>query len=70
MRLVEEFLKDSYDSHERIVWIIHGKGTGVLREEVRRYLESHRLVESFVPADQAYGEEGATQVEIKEWEFS
>lgn len=69
--IVEEFLKDSYNSHERRVWIIHGKGTGVLREEVRRYLERHRLVESFAPADKSHGgEEGATQVDIIEWKFS
>lgn len=68
--LVENFLQDSYEAHERKVWIIHGKGTGVLREEIRKHLEYHLLVESFAPADQAHGEEGATQVNIKEWEFS
>ena len=68
--LVDNFLKDSYNAHERRVWIIHGKGAGVLREEVRKYLENHQLVESFVQADQSHGEEGATQVDIKEWVFS
>ena len=68
--LVDQFLKDSYDAHERRVWIIHGKGTGVLREEVRKYLENHPLVESFTPADQSHGEEGATQVDIIEWVVS
>jgi len=68
--LVEEFLKESYNSHERRVWIIHGKGTGVLREKVRRLLENHPLVESFTPADQSHGEEGATQVDIIEWTVS
>ncbi len=70
MPMVKEFLCDSYNAHERKIWIIHGKGTGTLREEVRKYLENHRLVESFSPADKAHGEEGATQVELKEWEFS
>ena len=32
---------------------------------MREYLTSHRLVESFAPADQAHGEEGATQVNIE-----
>jgi len=70
MPLVETFLKDSYKAHERKVWIIHGKGTGVLREEVRKHLENHPLVESFASADQSHGEEGATEVIMKEWEFS
>lgn len=68
--LVEKFLQDSYKVHERRVWIIHGKGEGILREEVKKHLENHPLVESFTTADQAHGEEGATQVDIKEWEFS
>jgi len=70
MPLVENFLQDSYRVHERRVWIIHGKGEGILREEVKKHLENHPLVESFTTADQAHGEEGATQVDIKEWEFS
>ncbi len=68
--LVENLLKDSYKAHEQKVWIIHGKGTGVLREEVRKNLGNHPLVESFTPADKSHGgEEGATEVVIKEWKF-
>lgn len=51
------------------VWIIHGKGEGILREEVKKRLEQHPLVESFIPADEAHGGEGATEVIIKEWKF-
>ena len=69
MPLVENFLQDSYKVYERRVWVIHGKGEGILREEVRKHLNNHTLVESFATADQAHGEEGATQVNIKEWEF-
>lgn len=64
---VEQFLQESFKVHERRIWIIHGKGEGVLREEVRKYLDHHQLVESFAPADQAHGEEGATQVDLEEW---
>jgi dsDNA-specific endonuclease/ATPase MutS2 len=68
---VEAFLKDSYKAHERKVWIIHGKGIGVLREEVRKNLGNNPLVDSFTPADNSHGgDEGATEVTIKEWEFS
>jgi hypothetical protein len=65
---VDDFLKDCYKTHERMVWIIHGKGTGVLREEVRKLLDNHPLVESFSTADKSHGGEGATQVTIKEWD--
>ncbi|MFC1954285.1 Smr/MutS family protein [Chloroflexota bacterium] len=61
------FINDSYKARERVVWIIHGKGTGVLREEVRQYLNNNSLVEFFTPADKYHGgEEGATQVVFKE----
>lgn len=68
--LVEKFLEESYNAHERRIWIIHGKGTGVLRQEVRKYLENHQFVASFAPADQSHGEEGTTQVDIIDWKFS
>ncbi|MFC1964122.1 Smr/MutS family protein [Chloroflexota bacterium] len=68
--LVEKFIRDSYRAHERRVWIIHGKGTGVLREEVRQRLTNHPLVESFNSADQSHGEEGATQVDIIDWKVT
>ena len=65
--VVESFINDSYKARERVVWIIHGKGTGVLREEVRQYLKYNSLVEFFTPADKYHGgEEGATQVVFKE----
>jgi DNA-nicking Smr family endonuclease len=59
---VEDFLKDCHKTHEEIVWIIHGKGTGTLREEMRKLLTNHPLVESFSVADPNHGGEGATQV--------
>ena len=37
--------------------IVHGKGTGTLRETVRRELRKHPLVKSFRPG--GYGEGGA-----------
>lgn len=69
-QLVNEFLKDSYYARERRVLIIHGKGTGTLRGEIHKYLKQHPLVESFSMADMTHGDEGATQVVIKEVKFS
>lgn len=62
--IVDRFLEESYNARERRVWIIHGKGTGVLRREIRQYLKKHRLVLFSVPADSRHGEEGATQVDV------
>ena len=62
--LVEEFLKESYNANLRNVRIIHGKGIGVLRQAIGKYLEGHGLVSSFSPAHKNQGGEGATEVEI------
>ncbi len=64
---VESFIYTRYRAHERVLWIIHGKGTGILRGEVRQYLKTNRLVDFFAPADKYHGgEEGATQVVLVE----
>ena len=42
------------------VRLIHGKGTGKLRREVRRYLGTHPLVSSHEIAPLNEGGEGAT----------
>ena len=60
--LVDRYLEDSYNQYMRQVWIVHGKGTGVLREAVRGHLKDHRLVKSSAPADSNHVEEGATEV--------
>ena len=42
------------------VRIIHGKGTGKLRREVRRYINNHPLVTSYEAASDKEGGEGVT----------
>jgi DNA mismatch repair protein MutS2 len=42
------------------VRIIHGKGTGKLRREVRRYINNHPLVTSYEAARENEGGEGVT----------
>lgn len=59
---LDEFLKDSYGAGSPQALIIHGKGTGILRTEVRRYLAHHSLVFRYGEADRFHGGAGATQV--------
>jgi DNA mismatch repair protein MutS2 len=64
--LVQKFLHDTYSSGCRQVRIIHGKGTGILREMVRRELNKHPLVKSYRAGGRAEGGEGVTVVEFTE----
>ncbi len=64
--ILDEFLYRSYSSGWRRVWVVHGKGSGVLRREVTRYLGRHSLVESFCPADRYHGGIGATEVRLRD----
>jgi DNA mismatch repair protein MutS2 len=61
---IDEFLHSAFRANLYRVWIIHGIGSGILRQEVRRYLSNHSLVSSFTTADGAHGGRGATQVEL------
>lgn len=48
------------------VYLIHGHGTGRLRENVREYLKNHPLVKSFKFADPMEGGTGVTIVYLEE----
>ncbi len=61
---IDDFLYETYRAGLHHVRIVHGKGTGVLRQGVIRYLSSHPLVKSFHSADKWGGGVGATEVEL------
>ena len=61
---LERFLYESFQAGLRSVRVIHGRGSGVLRREVGRYLSRHPLVRSFRPADRSRGGPGATEVQL------
>ena len=63
---LESFLHDTYSAGLNQVRIIHGKGTGMLREMVRRALGKHPLVKAFRAGDNWEGGEGVTIVEFSE----
>lgn len=54
------FLDQAFRAGERNVWVIHGVGTGAVREEARAILERVPYVETFRPGDRHEGGDGAT----------
>ncbi len=64
--LVDKFLYKSFQTGLRRVWIIHGKGSGILRRAVRQHLSNHTLVRYCSTANGSRGGIGATQVEISD----
>jgi DNA-nicking Smr family endonuclease len=61
---VDEFLHSSFQAGYFRVRIVHGKGTGVLKTEVGRYLSTHPLVLRYQSADYYHGGSGATDVDL------
>lgn len=64
--LLDEYLPLCRERGIRDVRIIHGKGTGALREMVHAHLRRMAIVESFQLADAASGGWGATQARLRE----
>ena len=61
---IEEFLDKAVRDGLSSVRIIHGKGTGALRQASRELLEGHPLAKSFAPEAPDRGGDGATVVEL------
>jgi DNA mismatch repair protein MutS2 len=61
---VERYLSDAYLSGMPFVRLIHGKGTGVLRQIIRDSLVNNPMVQSHESATQNDGGEGATIVRL------
>ena len=65
VEVVERYLADARTSGLSTVRIIHGKGTGVLRKEIGRYLKGNRLVKSQRLGNWNEGDTGVTIAELK-----
>jgi len=63
---LDEFLDAAFRAGYYRVWIIHGKGSGVLRQETGHYLSGHPLVRGHRPADRYHGGIGATEVDLSD----
>jgi DNA mismatch repair protein MutS2 len=66
VELVDKFLDDAFLAQMREVRIVHGTGTGALRQAVTELLKSHPHVSHFDAAPHAEGGRGVTIVSIKE----
>ncbi|MDF9832460.1 dsDNA-specific endonuclease/ATPase MutS2 [Ereboglobus sp. PH5-5] len=64
-RVIDAYIDACLDRDIRTVRIIHGKGTGALRETVRAHLRKHPCVESFRLGDETSGGWGATLARLK-----
>ena len=66
MEKVDKYLDDAALAGLKSISIVHGKGTGVLREVVTELLNDHPHVANFRLGEQNEGGAGVTVVEIKE----
>lgn len=63
---LSSYLDDAYLSHLGQVRIVHGKGSGILREAVREYLKNCRYVKDFRAGEFGEGDSGVTIATFKE----
>ena len=62
---VDRFLDHAMLSNQNTVYLIHGNGTGALRNAIQKHLRTHRGVKSFRLGRYGEGESGVTVVELK-----
>ena len=62
---LDNFLDRALAQSCRRVRVVHGRGTGALRQAIWRHLGSHPIAASYSPAEPEHGGDGATMVELK-----
>ena len=63
---LDQYLDDAFMSGLYQVRVVHGKGTGTLRQAVREQLAKHSLVKSYRPGGYGEGGTGVTIAQLAE----
>ncbi len=63
---LDYFVNDSFVKGAKEFRIVHGKGSGKLRQAIHNYLQKHPLVKSYRVGGYGEGETGVTVVELVE----
>ena len=63
--VIDKFLDSTSLSGLSLVRIVHGKGTGALRNGIHKYLKTHPHVKSYRVGTFGEGDMGVTIVELK-----
>ena len=61
---LDKYLNDAFMAGLYQAKVVHGKGTGTLRQVVREQLAKHSLVKSYRPGGYGEGGAGVTIVEL------
>jgi DNA mismatch repair protein MutS2 len=64
LAMLERYLDDAARADVSRVTIIHGHGSGAMRDAVRRALGEHPLVREWRPGERGEGGDGATLVSL------
>ncbi|MNO06658.1 Endonuclease MutS2 [compost metagenome] len=64
--MLDKYLDDAYLSHLPQVTVIHGRGTGALRNAVHSFLKKTKYVKTYREGAFGEGGQGVTIVEFKQ----
>ena len=63
--VLDKAISDALVSNLPYLTVIHGKGTGALRQAVHEYLKEHPSIQSYRLGAQGEGDAGVTQIELR-----